>query len=511
MHMKLNILLQGTKQNTSRRQKGQVLILAAVAIVGIIAAIGLAIDGGMMFISDGRLRRAVDASAIAAALHYRQHATIEEMTREAQEFLVANGVQDPGVIIRICDTTLDRLDPANLMPDGNSICGPTGYRKLVYVFATASVRLAFLPVIPGFPDHVTINASAISEAASVDVVLALDRSESMTFNRPGDDPQKRRDPSECNKLTSPQGYIGDCEPFNTVKKNAIYFVNQLYFPYDRVAIITFDKHAHVIQALTNNKGTILSKLSQLTVYQAEADDGYDGIHVTWPGNQCFDDDPYTWLGNPCREYTSNPATGGNFEWFGCTQAVLGTGSYAECGTTNIGEALYYAGSEFTDADAVGGSRASALWVVILLTDGEPTAGYSIDDIIHHHTPYTAHCPSDYWTAAPICRPPGKTPDSATYPRWSLDTSKANYNVSPVNGYDAYDLALDQADFVGVDQHAIMFSIGLGDSVVSSTPAKKLLKYAADQGNGRSYITPDANELHQIFLDIANNIATRLEK
>ncbi|GEM_PF-3769614 len=48
--------------------RGQAMILLAVSFVGLLAAMGLAVDGGALFMARIRLSRAVDAAALAAAL-----------------------------------------------------------------------------------------------------------------------------------------------------------------------------------------------------------------------------------------------------------------------------------------------------------------------------------------------------------------------------------------------------------------------------------------------------------
>ncbi len=36
---------------------------------------------------------------------------------------------------------------------------------------------------------------------------------------------------------------GECHPFEEVKQAAVDFVDRLYYPYDRVSVVTFDKTA----------------------------------------------------------------------------------------------------------------------------------------------------------------------------------------------------------------------------------------------------------------------------
>ena len=51
-------IIRNTKKRFSRMERGQVLVIVAVAAIGIIAIIGLVMDVGLMFIGNARLRRA---------------------------------------------------------------------------------------------------------------------------------------------------------------------------------------------------------------------------------------------------------------------------------------------------------------------------------------------------------------------------------------------------------------------------------------------------------------------
>src|SRR3989337_162468 len=69
----------------SRRERGQALVLIAVAFVGLAAFIGLAVDAGILFTQIGHLRRAVDAAALAAANQFREGRLAEDIARAADE------------------------------------------------------------------------------------------------------------------------------------------------------------------------------------------------------------------------------------------------------------------------------------------------------------------------------------------------------------------------------------------------------------------------------------------
>jgi hypothetical protein len=423
-------------------ESGQVLVVVAFSIVVLIAIVGLAMDVGVMFIENARLRRAVDAAALAAALQFREGYLMSELDSSATEFLRLNGINDPGAIVQICG------GPGN--HNGQDLCTIPA-RKLVRVIARGTVHLAFLPVV-GI-DNAPISAQAVSETASVDVVLLIDISESMSFDG------SIKDPHECNQGTSSDGYLGSCKPLDDVKRAAVAFVQQLYFPYDQVSVITFDKDATRVLPLSSNEGVIITAIKGLQVYE-----GDESVA-----------NPVCPIGSPCRLY--NPETGA-YMTFGC-QSWDVSADPTPCTTTNIGGGLLAAGNLLGS-----NPRKAALWVTILLTDGTPNSGV---------------CPESTWSAPPFCR---RNPVPYVYSR--LPSSNLNY--------DALDYAHDMADFVALGQHSLIFAIGLG-SQAASPAATELLTYVVseDVGRGLFYQAPTPDQLRGIFMKIANNIATRLAK
>ena len=234
-------------------QRGQAMVLIAMSLIGLIAFIGLTIDAGLLFAHIGTLRRAVDAAGLAAAGQYLQETTATELEATVKEFLELNGIDpdQPTLTINVCnlpgtpDFTI--YHDASLCKENN----PWDYdRKLVYVQAEMPVNFVFLPVI-GF--HSTdIKAESIAEAASVDLVLVIDTSQSMADEGPSI--------PGCNADDS-------CLPFKDVRASARRFVEQMSFPYDLVSIVTFDADGILQQTLTNNKAQALSVIDSLVVYQ----------------------------------------------------------------------------------------------------------------------------------------------------------------------------------------------------------------------------------------------------
>jgi Flp pilus assembly protein TadG len=432
-----------------RNERGQALVLIAIAFIALLAFVGLVVDVGTLFIQYGHLRRAVDAASLSAAAQFREFHTVAEMTATAQEFLRLNGVNDAAATVEVCDPTAVPIDI--------TLCTSPYLRKLVRVSASLPVRFSFLPVI-GI-STVNVSASAVGEAASLDVILVLDRSASMASDN------ANSDPTLCNPSS--------CQPFESVRAAAAGFINNLYFPYDRLAIVSFDRAVSLDQPLTTVKADALTTLNSLTVFPT-------------PGNP------------PC-DYNPNPP-----------DAPLQPDP-SGCTTTNIGGGLLGAASALTDPSL---ARYDSLWVVVLLTDG--AANHTVAQVGFPN----GYCPASTWFQ------PGCNTDPVTGVEYGCPICRdiagiATYHDSSSPDYDAEDYAVDQADTLvalrtdslGASE-MIIFTIGLGDQVTNTTYGKpdagqELLEYIADAADGSYYASPTAADLVSIFSDIAQNIFTRI--
>lgn len=434
-----------------QREKGQALILIAFAFVALLGFVGLVVDVGAIFIQYAHLRRGVDAASLSAAAQFREFRSVAEMTAAATEFLRLNGIPDATAIVEVCD-------PANPDPE---LCSTPWARKLVRVRASTDVEFSFMPILGIY--STTVTADAIGEAAGLDVVLILDRSESMASDSGGD-------PSTCNP--------NSCQPFEGVRAAAMGFIDNLYFPYDRAAIVTFDRGVHINQNLTDDRDVALNALANITVYPR-------------PGNPPCD---YAPIVDPL-----NPLFPGQPDPSGCT-------------TTNIGGGLLGGATVLSDPNFM---RRDSLWVIVLLTDGAanhtlPMPGFP-----------NGYCPSNTWiqddcnlaipegdpfrNLCPICR--------------DIDGIATRHDRdSDPDNYDAEDYARDQADELAElsDRDMIFFTIGLGQQVTNTTYGKpdageELLLYIADLTDGNYYSSATAADLGEIFSDIAQRIFTRIAK
>jgi hypothetical protein len=333
-----------------------------------------------------------------------------------------------------------------------------------------------------------------------------------------------QDPSQCNPAN-------DCHPFKEVKDAAKAFVGELNFPYDRVALVTFDRGARVELPFTGDRVTVENAITALGVVTPDicATTYVDGLcrdYLREP--DCLNGLP--WASGDCDGDTYDEAIidangdgiGDQYLGMRCPiffgPAPYRTGNPDTCGTTSIGRGLFVAGNEFANPDTY---REESLWVVILLTDGAANG------------PDTT-CPHGTWEGLPFCRDL----------QLSRHCREADDNYCLAAGgaldpdsYDADDYARDMADFIAKKQNALIFSIGLGNLVKTSVPrarldadgypttekcdddepiancmgdGEQLLRYAAEEvGGGNYYFAPTGNQLEKIFLDIASNLATRL--
>jgi hypothetical protein len=504
------------------------MVLIALAFIGLAAFVGLTVDAGILFIQIGHLRRAVDSASLAAANQFREGRTLAEIEAAADEFIDLNSLNPANAVIFICDIsdpTAGNSNPyhdVDICPpdiDGNGVHNDSPPRKFVRVEATMPVEFAFLPII-GW-GSIDIRAEAISETASVDLVLVIDTSQSMAWdavcgdgidddaywegllgNPPdGDDcdiggtdgpkagaypDDYGSDPNICNDVDAAAGVQGKCMPFEDVRTAALALVDRMYFPYDRMAVISFDVNAIAQLHFSDSPSSIKSSIGSLLVYKLPSCDGWTNFK-----------DPT-----------------------GCTN-------------TNIADGLLFGGNEFGYS-----LRQEAVPILILLSDGAANA--ATDD----STPPVSICPGGPGGAAtwvePFCRDddfeigPGAygAPDAED---WAVDRG---YFVGCPDA-NAYDPLLTSC--TGPGQGAVVFTIGLGEELINNTAChaptypggcepnqgEELLRFLAaigDDGDpstdpcsgepigqscGNYYYSPTGTGLIKVFEAIASRIFTRI--
>ncbi|MCL5026342.1 MAG: VWA domain-containing protein, partial [Chloroflexi bacterium] len=362
------------------RQKGQVVVLMALAVVTLIGFTGLAIDVGIIMNARRELVRITDASALAAAGALSGDPSVDDATRQsratarAQEYAKLHGF-DPGAAGNSMSISFPTSSPA---------------RKLVLVQAQRQVDLAFMKVLG--KDTATVSSGAREgEASPLDVVIVQDVSSSQCVNNydtyASNGCQYIINPSNHSQLSASQhGYRADLattnyttnypfppisstnpnvpwDPFFQEQDAARYFIDHLDPRYDQVALVSFSTrnssdydpynnfgyatyNARIHYALTNNFSAVKDKIgySPTTI-------GVSGIKGLFPSGKTD------------------------------TAAGIQTGIQAVTGT---------------------GARDTAVGAVILLSDGVATArldGTYPSGCDSSHPQYCAACRQDAMTQA----------------------------------------------------------------------------------------------------------------
>ena len=571
------------RQKTKNGERGQAMLLIALAFIGLVAFIGLAIDAGILFAHIGHLRRGVDAAALSAANQIRQGYTTEQLETvvktSAEELILLNLPADTPVDLNVVVETCDTPDTSIPNCTVNN-----AKRKLARVEATLDVNLAFLPMV-GWT-HVPITADAISEAASIDLVLVIDNSTSMAYDascKDGDDDDGDGDPDDCAEeqywwppnqpgeplpqnpepctgMGSPTdpcmdggteinlpddyfrypsicNYYGNCEPFEKVRTAAGTLIDSMFEGYDKIAIVTFNKFAGLVND-PNLRGTDQEvPLHQadlgLTLILQDARDALANMDV-YPNMNIIADSPCpSWLPDPDAV---PPDPGGDPR--GCMR-------------TNHAAGLMLAGMEFQSLR----SREEAVKVVVLLSDGVANSAYYVNnnfDIPDFTDPVAGPeswiCPEDWWARDGNSK---RAVDDYSKPFCTDGNPSVGYNgVDDLSVDDPDDAARSFADWLGClpgseggdcnagdGLGAVIFTIGLGDGVINYGPnapsgivGEELLRYIARVGFngepeftpnspcwgvasanscGNYYFSPNPDALGPIFEEIADRIFTRL--
>lgn len=505
-----------------KQERGQSIVIIAAAFIGLLAFVGLTVDAGVLYISYGHLRRATDSAALAAATQFRENYTYAQLDAAATEYLRLNGtdMDDSSAEVFTCDG-----DGAGGHID-SSLC-VTPKRKLVRVVATNHVSFSFLPIIGIYGTDITAEASG--EAASLDVVLVIDISESMSYDFELDDSWGRRDPNVCNNLDpagtdpawgdppgSPDWTPGECQPFEKVKvaaKSLAQFVlnKPIAEEEDRLGLVIFSNgwesgtYKGTYSLAGNATGGWFTS-SAAAVNAINALQMYDPMYGPSP-RQCSTDDINGTGATPQAGLCSRYDGPGNI--FNGTWCPLGADQdwpdpanpyrdFSTCTTTNIGGGMKIGAGMFgTDP------HVESVWVEILLTDGaanatcfEPSAGVvnctNPPDLMNLPIPYCSNADRDPVPApAPAFNPDGPWWVSNTQPFCRDSYVITRHSPMGSTEYDADDYARDSADFAGCPsigndavlptvcngqdgndannfygQGAEIFTIGLGNAVIS---------------------------------------------
>ena len=141
-----------------RNRRGGVLVFVTVGSVALLGLAGLALDGGMAYLTRAKLSRAVDAGTLAAARTLRQGQKNAE--KEAFAVATANGVTAVGA------TTVSIEFGTNAK-----------LQQTVLMRARRTIPMLFSRVVGKY--EMTIGAVAEATVPPIDMVLVVDRSGSL--------------------------------------------------------------------------------------------------------------------------------------------------------------------------------------------------------------------------------------------------------------------------------------------------------------------------------------------
>jgi hypothetical protein len=520
----------------SPRERGQAIVITAIAFMAILAFAGLVTDAGTLYLNFTRLKRALDSAAVAAANNIKdsslpaaqRSANIREAARE---MLALNDIGD------IFSLETYTCDDAGLPADFASLCPAPGEdkRKLAWVQATQVSPVYFLQLFG--VQNVPITTHSVGEAASIDVVLVIDTSESMGSATAGYD--ANFDPSACNAANN-------CQPLRQAKDAAKSMIDKLFDGYDRIAIVSFDFSATIHDP----------DLATATVLEAD----HTAVKGAIDAIQLHDDldlndiiatgrNPINGELNPLDLNDDGTYTGGVPSGFGDAIVSTCTG----CGMRVAGNILSDQG------------RVDSVWVIVLLSDGATNVS-DLPDSSDVNNPVPAGYIYGFCGGDPGFPSPNRMWDRP----WCTDSDPTTRHCGPFHAnagecppgavwagnntppYDVEDYARDITDRVallvsanpnepvGGDEIAI-YTIGLG--VAAAPPdydGEEMLRYMANIGDdnirnpvpdvvadgfppdpcdgvapqtscGQYYYAPNATYLTQIFEKIAGSIFTRISQ
>jgi Flp pilus assembly protein TadG len=249
-------------------ERGQAFVILALTFLALLAFVGLAIDVGQLYVTYTHLKRAVDAAAVAAANNIKSASASPEerktrITEAARDMLTLNRITDVSTLeVYVCTDTDKPQAFADLCPD---VAHGEAPRKLAWVQAVETSPVYFLSLfgIQAIP----FQTDAVGEAATVDLVLVFDTSESMASDTDCSDDgvcTPGYNPNDFNPATCNAG--DNCYPMRQAKDAARGLIANFFDGYDQIAIVHYDYKAEVIQPLTSTLTEVGNKINQVHVH-----------------------------------------------------------------------------------------------------------------------------------------------------------------------------------------------------------------------------------------------------
>jgi len=572
-----NFIRRITEQSKSgnHRERGQALIITAVAFLAMLAFAGLVTDAGTLYLNFTRLKRGLDAAAVGAANNIKdsslpvaqRNANIREAARE---MLALNNIEN------IYSLKTYVCEDAGIPADFASLCPAVGEnkRKLAWVQASQNSPVYFLQLFG--VQSVPLTIHSVGEAASIDLVLVIDTSESMASETllpagitctdgrvPGDLAYNANfNPDDWNVSGcsgAPAGgcnAANSCEPLRQAKDAAKSMIDKLFDGYDRIALVTYDFSATVHDP----------DLATVTVLEAD----HTAIKATIDAFALHDDldldviiatgkNPLTGELNPIDLDNDGYYIGGAVQMEGVLpdtskgfgDAIVST--CTGCGMRNAGNILSSQG------------RVDSVWTIVLLSDGATNVS-DLPDSSDVNNPVPAGYIYGFCGGDPTFPNPNRMWDKP----WCTDGDPTTRHCGPFHAnatecppgsiwvgnntppYDAEDYARDVTDRVALiysanasepvgGEEIAIYTIGLGKAAnPPNYNGEVLLRYMANIGDdsirnpvpdvgadpfppdpcdgvapqtscGQYYYAPSAAYLTQIFEKIAGSIFTRISQ
>ncbi|PLQ02498.1 vWA domain-containing protein [Cupriavidus pauculus] len=178
------------------RQRGQITLIAAALMIGLVGVAGLGIDGGMAYMTKARLNAAVDSAAVAGARAVTNGTTQAEQTAAARQ--AATDFFNANFKANYLKGSAALNTPSVTFDQG---------KVTIAVSATATMPLTMMKVL-GF-NNVAVAATSTTIRKDLDMIFVIDSSGSM-------------------------------QPvWSTVRSNANSFLNQFSPSTDRVGLVHF--------------------------------------------------------------------------------------------------------------------------------------------------------------------------------------------------------------------------------------------------------------------------------
>lgn len=147
-----------------KNERGQVLILLACVMIGLLLCSALAVDVGFAYVTKARLAKAVDAACLTGMTNLAQGQTTAQT--------LATNSFNANYAVSSLDSSPPNLSVNFSTSSGQQVVGATG---------TATIRTIFMGLLPGF-QTLTVSASAQALRGTLAMTVVLDRSGSMSNN-----------------------------------------------------------------------------------------------------------------------------------------------------------------------------------------------------------------------------------------------------------------------------------------------------------------------------------------